>query len=125
VDSTAHAGARSLRVELHDGLGSREVTRSAYFADIDVGPEYVLTFQYRYEGCKKAIFTLSIGDYEKRLDLEGSDPKWTKGSIVVSFARKPAWVDITAGRIGSAAEYAGPQWDGSVLWLDDIEIAPR
>ena len=31
----------------------------------------------------------------------------------------------SAGRLGSAAEYEGPQWDGSVLWLDDIEIAPR
>jgi hypothetical protein len=123
--SVAHGGARALRVELDHGLGSREVTRSAYFGDIDVGPEYVLTFWYRYESCKSAVFTLSIGDYEKKLRLEGSDSSWQKGSIVVSFAKKPAWVDVTAGRLGSADQYAGPEYDDNVLWLDDIEIAPR
>src|SRR5262249_40535329 len=98
--------------------------RSAYFADIDVGPEYVVTFHYRYQNCKSAIFTLAIGDYEKKLALEGTDPKWTQGSIVVSFAKKPAWVDVTAGRRGSADQYAGPQYDDNVLGLDDCEIKP-
>lgn len=125
VDNAAHEGKRSLRMELNHGLGSDNVTRSAYFLDVEIGPDYVIDFYYRYENCKSAIFTLHVGAYEKRLSLDGSSAEWKKGSMIVSFAKKPVWLDITAGRMGAAEAYAAAEFDNNVFWLDDVTIRRR
>lgn len=122
-NQVTHGGSRALEIRLDHGLGSRSVTRSPYLTDVAIGPEYEITFYYRYEKCASAVFTVQAGDHEKRLQLDGSDAAWRRESMVVSFAKKPAWVDITAGRVGAASSYEGPQFDNNVLWIDDIEIA--
>ena len=124
-DTIAADGARSLRVTLDHGLGTQSVTRSAYLEDVELNKDYVFSFRYKYANCKKAMFVLSIGNYEKILSLEGTNDVWTEASIVVGVAQKPAWVDIHPQRFGGAVEYAGPEYDNNILWIDDLRIVPK
>jgi hypothetical protein len=124
-DTTATDGTHALRVTLDHGLGTQSVTRSAYLEDIELNRDYVFSFRYKYATCKKAIFVLAIGNYEKRLTLEGTNDAWTEGSLVVSLDHKPAWVDIYPLRLGAAVDYAGAEYDNNRLWLDDLRLVPK
>lgn len=115
-------GTRSLKVKLDHGLGSMEVTRSAYFEHIEKDKEYELSFHYRYENCAAAGLYLQIGNYDKHIQFDGTNGNWGETSIVVKFFSEPAWIDIYPARTGAATDFEGSQYDNNLMWVDDFVI---
>jgi hypothetical protein len=121
--ATSKCGGHALRVQLDAGLGSHSVVRSAYLGPgVEIGKEYELRFFYKHANCKKAEFTFQVGEWENTLRLDGDSDGWVRGAFRFKLTEEPAWIDITAGRIGAYTNYPSPAFDGSVLWVDEIEI---
>lgn len=115
-------GLHSLRVELDQGLGSADVTRSAPFAGLQPNKAYEVNFHYRYESCKAAILFIHVGGNEQQLQFEGTDSKWGETSFIVQLGSEPMWVDIHPGREGDAADFTTPEHDDNLMWIDDFTL---
>jgi hypothetical protein len=63
-----------------------------------------------------------MGNYEKRLQFDGTDGRWKNSSLVVKFTTEPAWIDVNPERTGVATDYQGPEFDNNRMWLDDFTI---
>lgn len=113
---------RSLRVELDQGLGSAETTRSAPLAGLQPGKEYEVAFHYRFDHCAAATLTVDIGSYKHQLHFDGSNGTWGDTSIVVQAGSEPTSIAIHPERTGDPADYATADFDDNLMWVDDFTI---
>ena len=114
-------GASSLRVELDQGIGTGEVTRSAPFAGLEPNKEYEVNFHYRQQHCKAAVLVVHIGNYEKQIQFEGNGG-WGDTSLAITVGSEPTWVDIHPMRVGAAGDFATAEHDDNLMWVDDFTI---
>lgn len=115
----------SLRVELNEGVGVAETTRSAELKNLAVSTPYKMSLYFRYDHCKNAKFIFNIGNYERDLKIEGSKSEWAPLEFDVDFVTTSAFLDIHTQREGAASDFVGDDYKRNVLWIDNVQIKPR